>query len=208
MKIRVVGDVHGKYGEYLNVVDDAEYSIQVGDMGFDYEHMKGLDPLKHVFIGGNHDNYDEIEKCHHCHGNWGMRHLGNGAQGEVFKYFVARGAYSIDKKYRTTGFDWWTGEEMNHVTANKCLRSYTKNKPDIVISHDCPTILVPEFITNAGKMTPSFTGELLNTMFEINKPKLWIFGHHHNNKTVERFGTKFVCLDELAFMDIDTEKEL
>ena len=56
MKVRIIGDVHGKYGEYLHLTDDAEYSIQLGDMGFSYNHMKELNPLNHTFFGGNHDN--------------------------------------------------------------------------------------------------------------------------------------------------------
>ena len=76
-------------------------------------------------------------------------------------------------------------------------------KPEIVISHDCPASVVPEFMTNDWKLEKSFTGLVLNTMFEIHQPKTWIFGHHHNSKTVTKNGTEFICLDELSYMDID-----
>ena len=151
MKIRIIGDVHGKYGEYLNITDGAEYSIQVGDMGFNYDHMKGLDPLHHTFFGGNHDNYDIIKDVSHCHGNYGMRHLGNGAVGPVFEYFFIRGAYSVDKKYRTPGLSWWEEEELSYKTADRCLQNYNRlvnhynRPPELVLSHDCPSSLYHSF---------------------------------------------------------------
>ena len=205
MKVRIIGDVHGKYGEYLHLTDDAEYSIQLGDMGFSYNHMKGLNPLNHTFFGGNHDNYDKINAVSHCHGNFGGRHLGNGAVGPVFNYFIVRGAYSVDKKYRTIGIDWWAEEELNREQANSCISNFEQMKPEIVISHDCPASVVPEFMTNDWKLEKSFTGLVLETMFKIHQPKTWIFGHHHNSKTTTKNGTKFICLDELNYIDLDTD---
>ena len=203
MKVRIIGDVHGKYEEYLHLTDEAEYSIQLGDMGFSYNHMKELNPLNHTFFGGNHDNYDKINTVPHCHGNFGGRHLGNGAAGPVFNYFIVRGAYSVDKKYRTIGFDWWPDEELNRDQAERCINNFAQLKPAMVISHDCPASMVPEFMTNGWKVEKSFTGLVLDTMFEIHQPKTWIFGHHHNSKTTTKNGTKFICLDELSYMDID-----
>ena len=55
--LRLIGDIHGKYDHYLNLVKDCQYTLQVGDLGFDYEPIFHLDPEKHRFIGGNHDNY-------------------------------------------------------------------------------------------------------------------------------------------------------
>ena len=203
MKVRIIGDVHGKYEEYLQLSTAAECSIQIGDMGFSYEHMKGLNPLKHTFFGGNHDNYNKINIVPHCHGSFGGRHLGNGVDGPVFEYFIVRGASSVDKKYRTIGVDWWKEEEIDRRTAEKCLNRFARTKPEIVLSHDCPASMVPEFMTNDWKLEKSFTGAVLDAMFEIHQPKTWIFGHHHNDKTVTKNGTEFICLDELSYMDID-----
>ena len=205
MKVRIIGDVHAKYGEYLHLTDEAEYSIQLGDMGFSYNHMKGLNPLNHTFFGGNHDNYDKINAVSHCHGNFGGRHLGNSAVGPVFNYFIVRGAYSVDKKYRTIGIDWWADEELNREQAERCINNFEQMKPEIVISHDCPASVVPEFMTNEWKLEKSFTGLVLDDMFEIHQPKTWIFGHHHNSKTTTKNGTKFICLDELNYIDLDTD---
>jgi hypothetical protein len=154
MKIRIIGDVHGKYDEYLKLTEGADYSVQVGDMGFSYDHMEDLNSLNHSFFGGNHDNYNKIVDVTHCHENFGMRHKGDGARGEVFQYFIARGAYSIDKEYRTPGVSWWQDEEMDHVTANHCLEQWYRRRPEIVLTHDCPSSMVPFFITNNFKIVP------------------------------------------------------
>ena len=36
--VRIIGDVHGKIGPYTHLIKDVEYSIQVGDLGFDAEY--------------------------------------------------------------------------------------------------------------------------------------------------------------------------
>ena len=201
MKVRIIGDVHGKYDEYLQLIEDVDYSVQLGDMGFSYTHMRNLNPLQHSFIPGNHDNYDRLPT--HCHGNFGMRHKGDGAYGNVFKFFIARGAYSVDKEYRVEGKSWWRKEEMNYDQANRCLNQFARDRPDVVLSHDCPETIAPFFLTNDYKLIPSFTSKLLEEMFQLHQPKKWIFGHHHNSKTLEAKGTKFICLDELEYIDYE-----
>jgi Icc-related predicted phosphoesterase len=49
------------------------------------------------------------------------------------------------------------------------------------------------------------TGEALQEMFDSWKPELHIFGHWHNTMKVNIDGTTFVCLGELAYMDVDLE---
>jgi hypothetical protein len=41
-------------------------------------------------------------------------------------------------------------------------------------------------------------------MFIGHKPKLWIFGHWHVPFDEVIAGTRFICLPELAYIDIDT----
>ena len=50
--IVVIGDVHGEYDEYLKIISEHEHTVQVGDFGFDYDVLKGVDPKKHrvVFV--------------------------------------------------------------------------------------------------------------------------------------------------------------
>lgn len=60
--LRVVGDVHGHFQFYEKTVKDIPCSIQIGDMGLDYAGFPKLDPSRHVFIGGNHEDYTLKER--------------------------------------------------------------------------------------------------------------------------------------------------
>jgi hypothetical protein len=42
-------------------------------------------------------------------------------------------------------------------------------------------------------------------MFEAHQPKLWIHGHWHVSRNAEYNGTRFICLEELGTIVIDTE---
>ena len=130
MFLTFIGDVHGKYKEYLNKITEKEYSIQLGDFGFDYSCLKHVDTTKHKILLGNHDNYDNIPK--HSLGDFGVYELLG------LKIFYIRGAYSIDKKYRIVGRSWWENEELNYTQCNDCIQLYKNTKPDMVISHDAP----------------------------------------------------------------------
>lgn len=195
--IRIIGDVHQNFDDYLRIVDESDYSIQLGDMGFDYSGIEHLDALKHKFIPGNHDNYYNLPE-HAFKGDWGEGHLGN------MRFMYIRGAYSVDRKMRITGISWWPEEEINYKNANDLLNKVGEIKPDIILSHDCPTIC-HEYgvLTNSKKSKPSFTTRLLCELWKTWKPSLWVFGHHHNNWQKKINKTQFICLDELCFIDLD-----
>jgi hypothetical protein len=55
--LRIFGDVHGNIKSYVEIANQVPCSVQLGDMGFDYGKLADLDPMRHVFVGGNHDNY-------------------------------------------------------------------------------------------------------------------------------------------------------
>lgn len=48
--IRIIGDLHGKTAEYLDLIKDVEYSVQIGDFSFDYSDITHLNSEKHVII--------------------------------------------------------------------------------------------------------------------------------------------------------------
>ena len=61
--VTLIGDLHGKYKRYHEIIREKDrhpYTIQLGDFGFDYRTLDNVDPKNHVFIGGNHENYDKI----------------------------------------------------------------------------------------------------------------------------------------------------
>jgi hypothetical protein len=188
-----VGDVHGKYDEYLKIIARHKSSVQVGDMGFNYKHLDGIDPGSHTFIGGNHDNWDIIHECPNYLGRFGALHIGR-----LQDAFFVSGAYSIDQWHRTEGKSWWRNEELSYSESADCLSLYVMVQPEVVISHDCPNIAAQKMF---NKSDNTATRQLLSGMLARWKPKLWLFGHWHESKSIIINNTRFVCLAELETFD-------
>ncbi len=213
--MRIIGDVHGKMDDYLSIASEAEMSIQIGDLGFDYSRLKRLNPKKHKFIGGNHDNYDLYEDCPHAMGHWGL--INDEMQlKRKEKFWFMRGAFSINAadfivEYANTGdLNWWKEEELTDLQLDAAVLSYRQNRPDVVITHDCPKVIRDTFddvglIHSTWGWSVDFysrTQAALQIMWNIHKPKLWIFGHWHRYVDTIIEGTRFICLDELEYTDL------
>ena len=119
------------------------------------------------------------------------------------KFFYIRGAESVDKQWRVEGVSWWKEEELSYRQAKDAIELYASYKPDIMLTHDCPSSALLFFITNPLKDEISITNNILHECFKIHKPKNWYFGHHHIDKEVEYKGTKFRCINELSYVDLD-----
>jgi predicted phosphodiesterase len=192
--ITFVGDIHGKYKRMHEIIrekDRHEYIVQIGDLGFDFSTLDNVDPDKFKIVGGNHDNYDKIINIPHYLGDYGYTTL-NG-----ISFYFYRGAYSIDRQYRTIGINYWSNEENNIETFMKARELYREIKPDIFLAHDCPDFMVPQYIGPYAKRYENITGWALGELYKIHQPKLFIHGHYHVSKTTQYGDTKFVCLNEL-----------
>jgi len=203
----LIGDIHGAELKYKEIVDKYEGStIQLGDFGFRYDILDSVDPHLHKILGGNHDNYDLIHKYPHYLGDFGMHN----------NLFFVRGAYSIDKQYRTVGVSWWEQEELSYEQCIDCMHEYMEVQPNIVISHMCPFSVLNHLVSSP---ILCITGELLSALLDMWRPKLWIFAHMHQSKnfktTIDKelpdstiigergFNTThFVCLNEFECCEI------
>ena len=133
--ITLIGDVHGKYERYHKIIrqiDNYPYTLQVGDFGFKYDTLKNVDSTKHLILPGNHDQYDICYNYPHFLGDYGYTSLNR------VEFFYFRGAYSIDRQYRTIGIDWFEQEQVSIDQFMKARELYREIKPDIVLTHDCP----------------------------------------------------------------------
>jgi predicted phosphodiesterase len=197
--MRFIGDVHGKHKKYLQLIEEVDCSIQVGDMGVGFIKIPVIDP-KHRFIRGNHDNPNTCKR----HPNW----IKDGSFEDEMNIFCLGGAWSIDWEYRqnyekATGKKiWWPNEECSVPQLQKIIDYYEECKPEIMVSHDCPLIMAKE-LNSSHSWDKSKTRQALNVMFEIHKPDVWIFGHHHINMTRDIKGTRFIALDELSCVDME-----
>lgn len=204
--LRLIGDVHGNISKYISLAEEVDFSIQLGDMGFDYtEISQKLSPNFHKILAGNHDNYTRsgekfVNQTPHFLGNYGNLKTSFG------DFFFVRGGFSIDYKSRTPGVDWWSDEEISQQQANCCLELYEETKPYFVISHECPESIIKYVSTfsefNGEIIKPSFTSLLLQKLFDIHQPAVWFFGHHHRSWIKVINETEFNCLNELEFCDI------
>ena len=209
--MRVISDVHGKTDEYLKIIADCEYSLQLGDLGFDYDFFEEnkVDPDRHKFHGGNHSDMDNYYECPNALGDFGPSSLNN------LDFFYVRGSISIDcvpriKHYILTGEKtWWYEEELSRNELEEAIEKYEQVKPDLMFSHDCPSSI--KSMLSSGQMMEQFgwpaefscqTQQALEVMLSIHQPKLWCCAHWHRTFDEVINGTRFICMPELGYLDL------
>lgn len=222
--LRAVGDCHGcldhrkrlpnlpSFIEICESTPEDGYVVQVGDLGFNYKALNKLDANKVRVVLGNHECYDTAFNYTHMLGDFGLTQLG------PFQFFFVRGGFSIDKMARIRDQvlfghkSWWQEEELTHAQGLGCLQEYETIKPNVVMSHDCPASVSsmignPEIMKAFGWQPDLITStqELLEQMFDIHKPKLWIHGHYHRDYKLIYKGVKFIGIAEREFVDFDTD---
>lgn len=224
--LRIIGDLHGHKANYKKFVKGTHDSIQIGDLHSsydandlqkDYSWMTeaGVDPTKHKFFTGNHDNLDFAFESPHCLGDFGVYTVPD--FGDVF--FV-RGAFSIDHKHRRkTDWQWgnkllaknhWPDkEELTLEECNQAIALYEQVKPVFVLTHECPLDVVdqvtdPHFMESMGysqAILKTRTNQALNAMLVLHQPKVWCFGHYHRKKSFVHGETNFHCIGLNQFKD-------
>jgi uncharacterized protein YrrD len=186
-----IGDVHGKCDKYNQLISSIgnEKSIQIGDMGFDYSKIKPS--LFHKFFKGNHDLYNTDNLPSH------ENDLGE--FGTVDDVYFIRGAYSIDAYCRTIGIDLFENEELSTQSFEIAKKEVLDIKPRIIASHDCPYSFRENHFNYLDR---NKTACGLEYIFESYKPEVWVFGHHHINLDISYNKTRFICLSELATVEL------
>lgn len=205
--IRFIGDVHGKWQRYKNLIKGVPRSIQVGDFGIGFYNPRTetysrpphdtMAKGDHKFIRGNHDNPQ------HCRTHPFWISDGEIVDGSIF---CVGGALSIDKHIRTEGWDWWEDEELSYKEFLKLIQTYEAAKPSVVVSHECPETVMNHVISAKGKYMydiPSITRQFLDNLMYVHKPDLWIHGHWHFDHHTIFDGVEFIGLGELSHLDLE-----
>ena len=197
----IIGDVHGKWPMYYNLINKMDQSIQLGDMGVGFKghrYPPHWNP-SHVYFRGNHDNPEVCRQHPNCIGDFGIYE----------GIFFVAGAYSIDWEYRKEGASWWADEQLSKDDFEEAIAEYSDEKPEIVVTHECPfdvaqilQVRNPKQTMAFGSVKPNDTSMALNDMFRIHRPKKWIFGHWHIRDSFELEGTRFEVLPELGYIEI------
>jgi hypothetical protein len=181
-----------------------EATFQVGDCGFEYDYLAAFDPRLHKVLPGNHENYGLLERQPFPRNiladRWGVTWDG--------KVGYLGGAWSIDKEARVPGFDWWSQEELPESELAAAIDLIASTKPPIVASHDCPGTIFGRLKSDdpgpfGASYRPTRTAEALSRLFSQYRPKLWVFGHHHVQRTFAVDGTEFHALRVLGTFEVD-----
>jgi hypothetical protein len=210
MKVRFIGDVHGKWSRYKKLLKGVENSLQVGDFGVGFRNphtdkeysgppYDSMKKGKHFFIRGNHDNPSACSR----HPFW-IRD-GESAFGRD-DIFCIGGAVSIDKHIRTEGYDWWPNEELSYKELCTLMDVYELVKPSVIVSHECPDSVISRVCHTKGMLKfdiPCTTRKCFDNMLEIHKPDLWVHGHWHIDYHMVFEGVEFIGLGELSYLDLD-----
>jgi Icc-related predicted phosphoesterase len=214
MVLMFLGDMHGEFGSIAKCIKRIEQrefplpdaAVQVGDFGV-YggvlsTYKKGISRfnIPVYFIHGNHDHdeWDTVEGGKY-QGIDNLYYISSGTIIEIAgkKILGIGGAKPVDF---SIGYD---------ITDEAIERALQEDKPDIIISHECPKQI-------GMKGSPVFNNpdldlyggdERLTEVWEHHKPELWFYGHYHVWYEAAIENTKFVCLPEAKYgcMLYDTE---
>lgn len=210
-KVRFIGDVHGKISLFTDIVNNTpkdHSAVQVGDLGVgfgqgEYWHQKLetlMDKNRCRFIRGNHDNPEICKSM----SQW----IADGTVEDDI--FYCGGAWSIDVSRRTEGYDWWRDEELSWDELYRIIELYRMVRPRVMVAHEFPHEIAKKLFFEDIR-SPCFrmkqyntrTGTAFQALIELHKPSLWIGGHYHFDVDTVIDGTRYICLDELSYADID-----
>lgn len=192
--MHLIGDCHGLYNQYLELRDMLDQSLVLGDVGLGFgkstveQEVKDLPPNpNHRLLRGNHDNPIIFQLHPSAIPVWGYN--------ETMDMFWLGGGFSIDRRFRTPGWDWWPNEEIGYEELGmKVYPKYLDTKPRIVVSHECPEIAQRMMSSYTTKINiQNRTKTIMNQMFEVHQPEFWVFGHYHEKRIKKIENTKFVC---------------
>jgi len=201
----VFGDIHGEFAKLNKILtkvrDRTDTILQCGDWGYwpkfhgttyvdrytgrvkrnDNYNVKNGTMTKIYFCDGNHEDHESLLKLE---SNEIMPNVFYMKRGSILTLDDGRvvlfigGAYSIDKKYRTPGLDWFPEESITQQD----IYNLPDVKIDIVISHTCPREFYNKLsfrndFIDLKVNDPSM--DALSHVLNKYRPPLWYFAHFH-----------------------------
>lgn len=211
---RLIGDIHGKVNDCKTyAIDKFEGpTIQIGDFGIGFGQgdywLNSVSEFHklggHRFIRGNHDHPALCKTM--------PSYIADGTVENDVMYIG--GAWSIDNPnappgwyQRTENYDWWADEECSDEQFEQMLEVYKTVKPRVMITHDCPAKISYSMFWSTGFISgpvyPNRTGAWFDRFIDAHQPDEWYFGHWHKTMHCNYGRTRFQCLGELDFMDVE-----
>lgn len=204
MRVAFLGDTHANTQATYQVIDKVaelgvDTIIQCGDFGF-WPRLplgqKFLRKISHRLVNngiilhwadGNHEDHSRLP--HHQTEPW--EHDANiiwhprGTVSEMGgkKVLWMGGAVSVDKYYRTPGYDWFANEIPSQEEWDRGL---TAGKVDIMVSHDAPQGIVLKSTMRVREELIRASDHMrfgLSSVMEATRPRLVAHGHWHHRMT-------------------------
>jgi len=237
--IYITGDTHSDFGDLKfrikhHKLTEEDTLIICGDFGFvwattpdgiKYEKstIKHLDELPPtiLFIDGNHENFDRLEKYPEIDmygGKVGQigEYVFHLKRGYVFTieditFFTMGGGVSIDKAYRKEFISWWSQEQPSAEEHIRGLASLEKvnYQVDCILTHSAPD-QARDYVESALAKTGSYGFQKLesqknegtyHTMIHDKVEfKQWYFGHYHSDFVHGKFHCHY---DGVELLELD-----
>ena len=212
MKLVVMGDTHGEWGLLNTFLNKKKPDILVvcGDFGHwpgvafaSYKKIKNPN-TKIYWCDGNHENHYDLRD-----------RLNKGDARRILAvgdniYYVPRGrmlelpflgntlflggAFSVDKEWRTPGFDWFPEETLRESDISWIS---PRLEVETVISHTTPNEFNPHMYNKELQHLPWHrdksqdpSHEVLSKVLWKYKPKNWYYGHYHTYDTGVHWATE------------------
>jgi len=247
----ITGDTHGmtdwekintsNFPEQKYMSEYYDFLIVVGDFGGIWD---GAEQDNYIlktynkrnfttlFIDGNHENHDLLDKYPVEEWNGGkvhkisdrVIHLMRGQVYNIFgtTFFTMGGAESTDKEYRKEGESWWAREMPSDKEYEEALRNLEKVnfEVDIVLTHCAPEGYIGKnmsavynsdisrLLANNMAGVVDRSGNRLTKFLDelITKHGLkfrhWYFGHYHRDLDWENFSLVFSRIQSLKNNDL------
>ncbi len=237
-KMYITGDTHGITSFYkLTMFDELhkeltreDFVVIAGDCGVVWSEstlqsrVSLYQSLKFtvLFVDGNHENFDLLEKYPVEIWNGGKVHkisenVIHLMRGQVFeidgrKIFTFGGAESIDKEYRVDGETWWAREMPNESEFEEGMCNIEKcgGEVDYVITHTIDQNTVQFTSLVARNRRTAFVNLKLNCIDQMLKYQHWYFGHFHLDEQVAYNKTvlydKIVPIEEGLSKTVEVEE--
>jgi len=204
--MRIINDIHGEWDHYKSLIKGVDHSIQIGDFGLGFVEFPPFPKSffydckgEHRFLRGNHDNPKECREHKWYLGDYGYLPTFGGVE----SIFFLSGAYTPNFYPKKPEINWWYDEELTYAEFQKAIDLYVEKKPRIVLTHECPTIAKDDILGyDPDYMTRSATENVLQIMFDLWQPDLWVFGHYHRDWENRYQGCRFVCRKPYGVLDI------
>ena len=200
MRIIVAGDIHAKWGHLQTLIEAQQPDIilQCGDFGYWPRQARAKPvaaPSRIYWCDGNHEDFTALEArtSNEVYPYIYYQPRGSSLQIKSTHILFMGGADSIDKKYRTPGYDWFPEELITYRDVTELL----EKQIDIIISHTYPMCFGENAVPglNLAKKRHDPSRHALDIVYEKYKPKYWFFAHWHCSVQGQYQDCKWTCLN-------------